>query len=273
MKTYLVPTDFSETAKQAARYALELLKQQPLSKMILFNAYDRHGYGIDGTPLQLDETAERNLAVAALNNQRSELLALFPAAQIEIAAYPGSLEEATEAAAANAHTFFMIMGINNSNAIEQLLVGSSTLQTVKKAGCPVMIIPESAKPRPIKKIAYATDLDDVEQSTPVGLLEDLCSEFDVSLDIVHYGTDYRNDAKTIMEHMLADCRPNFHFLIETSFIEAMNRFLEEQHIDLLVIVSRTHGFFENLFRKSHTKELAYHSAIPVMAVHEHLVSA
>ncbi len=39
MKTILVPTDFSETAMNAAAYALPLAKQLGMDRIVLYNAY------------------------------------------------------------------------------------------------------------------------------------------------------------------------------------------------------------------------------------------
>jgi nucleotide-binding universal stress UspA family protein len=272
MKCFAIPTDFSDTAKHAAHYALNWQQMFPGSKLMLYHAYQTHVYGSDGTPLVTDLAAERQLAITALNNQRNELLTVHPEADITIGAYPGSLTDVTLQVVDAYKPDLIITGINESNGFEQWLIGSSSVNLVKKAICPIMIVPPNADANTIKKIGYATDLENVENSTPVRLLETLCSRHQASLDLVHYGMDYREDQKAIQMDLLADCRPRFHALEGYNFRDVMTRFVEDEEIDLLVVLSRKHGWLANLFRQSHTEDLAFHTTVPVLAIHELLIS-
>jgi hypothetical protein len=38
--------------------------------------------------------------------------------------------------------------------------------------------------------------------------------------------------------------------------------------DLILTVPRKHGLFEGLFRRSRTAKLAFHTHIPMLAIHE-----
>ena len=55
MRRFLVPTDFSETSKNAAHYAVQLASTVPDSIVILYNAYDKIPAGVDGSPLNIEE--------------------------------------------------------------------------------------------------------------------------------------------------------------------------------------------------------------------------
>jgi len=47
MKTFLVPTDFSDTSKNAARYAANIAKQYQDVHIILYNVSDKIVVGSD----------------------------------------------------------------------------------------------------------------------------------------------------------------------------------------------------------------------------------
>jgi hypothetical protein len=48
----------------------------------------------------------------------------------------------------------------------------------------------------------------------------------------------------------------------------VNNFALDNQIDLIIAVPKEHGFFANLFATSHTKELVFHTHIPLMLVHK-----
>jgi hypothetical protein len=39
-------------------------------------------------------------------------------------------------------------------------------------------------------------------------------------------------------------------------------------VDLIITIPKKMGWFDSLFRRSHTKMLAFHSHVPLMVVHE-----
>jgi nucleotide-binding universal stress UspA family protein len=51
-------------------------------------------------------------------------------------------------------------------------------------------------------------------------------------------------------------------------VESVNLYAEDIQADLILTVPRKHGFLTGLFKTSHTKKLAYHSHIPILAVQE-----
>lgn len=273
MKTFLVPTDFSDTAKNAARYAVHFAEQVEGSRVVLFHIYDRHGYGSDGTPLQVDEGAERNIAMAALNNHRSELLSGGANVQIDIMAHAGDFNQEVENAVSELASDLVIMGINDSNKLDQLLIGSATLRFIKRHISPVMIVPENVEYRPIGQIAYASDLQQVATTTPVSLIRSLCDTFHTPIQVVHSGERYIAHDREMLEKKLADCNPQFHFPAGDNFTDVLNDFIAANNIGLVVMVPRQHDFFENLFKRSHTQLMAYHSKVPIVAVHESLCEA
>lgn len=270
MKTFLVPTDFSDTAKNAARYALQFAGNIPGSRVVLFHTYDKHGYGSDGTPLQVNEETERNIALAALNNHRAELLSDGSAVAVDIMAHAGGLTGGLEEAVKETGVDLIIMGINESNALDQFLMGSATLRLIQKHISPVLIVPENVSYKEIDKIVFASDLEDTDNSTPVSLIRYLCGIFNINIHVVHVGGYYNPDERVIQAEKLAEFNPEYHFLEGSGIAHPINNFVEETGAGLLLMVSRKHDFFERLFKKSHTQVMAYHSKVPIIAIHESL---
>ena len=49
--------------------------------------------------------------------------------------------------------------------------------------------------------------------------------------------------------------------------DAIQLFTDNQ-VDLVITIAKKQGFFGSLFTESHTKQLAFHSKVPVMVIHE-----
>jgi hypothetical protein len=60
----------------------------------------------------------------------------------------------------------------------------------------------------------------------------------------------------------------FYFIGMNDFHEAIDNFIHDYNIDVLVTVPRHDSNARSLYRTSNTKKLAYHSRIPILAAHE-----
>ena len=79
MNNVIVPIDFSETSKNAARYAAHISTLIPDAHLILYNVFDTLEYGSDSSPLgtEGEEDASRKAIVElALASVQSELAAI-----------------------------------------------------------------------------------------------------------------------------------------------------------------------------------------------------
>ena len=66
---------------------------------------------------------------------------------------------------------------------------------------------------------------------------------------------------------LNDINPVYHILYQSKVVGAIGKFVEDKGIQLLLVMPKKHGVWENLFHKSHTKELARLNKLPIMALH------
>ena len=79
MKTFIVPTDFSDTSKNAARYAARLAGQVPGSRIILYNVFDRiDTESSDGSVVYNDHEASQKIMELALASVRSDMNSIDP---------------------------------------------------------------------------------------------------------------------------------------------------------------------------------------------------
>ena len=169
----------------------------------------------------------------------------------------------------------IVMGITGRSSFAQVFMGSNTLKMVDRNVCPVMIIPPEAKFREIKNVALTSDFQNVEGTTPVLFIKSVLNLFKPSLHIInvdssHYVslTEEFQAEREKMLTMFREYNPEFYFIGMNDFHEAINQFVYDKNIDLIVTVPRYHSFLNSMFKSSHTKKLVYHSSVPILAAHE-----
>jgi nucleotide-binding universal stress UspA family protein len=275
MKKLLVPTDFSDTSKNAARFAVQMAADINNVKIILIHVSDKITGGSDGSPLTEDDDDRRIILTQALSQLKEELQ---PASNvpIEFAIEKGSsLVETLSRYIRHQAIDMVIMGITGATRLEQIFMGSNTLDMANESVCPVLIIPPDAKYRKIKNVVLASDFKDVDTTIPEAPLKATLDLFKPALHIVnvdseHYVelTDDYKAERAKLETMLQAYAPEFYFIRQYDLLDAISQFVSDKNIDLIVIVPRSNSFLSGLFKTSHTKKLAYHSHVPIVAIHE-----
>jgi len=277
MKTFIVPTDFSDTSKNAARYAARLAGQVPGSRIILYNVFDRiDTESSDGSVVYNDHEARQKIMELALASVRSDMNNIEPDVQITcLAEERSSFIDSLEKLAKYQKADLIIMGITGATRLAQIFIGSNTLSMVNKNVCPVMIVPPDAEFTGIKNVAFTSDFKDVETTTPAAALHAVLDIFKpfvhvVNVDSEHYvevSEEYKRE-RAKLENILQGYETEYYFIRQFDFIEAINQFVMDYKIDMIFTVPKKHSFLGGLFKSSYTKKLAYHSHVPLVAVHE-----
>jgi len=275
MKKFLVPTDFSETSKNAARYAVELAQDDPETTIILYNTYYKLAPGSDGSLLTESDEDRKTVLNQALRNLEIELHEISTVRIEYIAEEGNSLVDSIEKYVRYNGINFVIMGITGATKLEQIFIGSNALNMARQGICPVIIVPPNARFKKIQNVMLLSDFKNVKSTTPVAQIKQILDSFKPNLHIVnvdseHYvqlTEDYKKE-RDWMEKTFQDYKPEFYFIRMYDFLDATSNFTVDHNIDLIVTVPRKHSFLKGLYKTSHTKKLAYHSHIPVAAIHE-----
>jgi nucleotide-binding universal stress UspA family protein len=262
MKDVIIPVDFSETSLNAARYAGAMLSGRSDMHVILYNMFS--------------DEAESETAGSYLESLKAELLQNGVPDNIEcIKEYGTDLIDSLARLAYQKTAELIVMGISEKEEWKQLLLGSNTLKMAEQNVCPVMIIPPTAKFNGINNIALTSDFKNVEHSTPILAIKTILELFNAKLHIVnvdneHYVTlteEYLAE-RGKMQMMFSEFNPEFYFIGMNDFHEAIEQFSKDRNIDLVIIIPKNHSFINSLFSTSHTKKLAFHSSVPLLAAHE-----
>ena len=169
----------------------------------------------------------------------------------------------------------IVMGITGKSEVRQAMFGSNTLKLVDKNLLPVMIIPQDAVYKGINNVVFTSDFKDVEDSTPAPLINAVLEIFTPKLHILnvnreHYVslTEDIEKGKKSFREMFKSLETEFYFVTMNDFYEAVDNFVKDYNIDILITIPKHQSNAVSLFKSTHTKRLAYHSKIPILAAHE-----
>lgn len=270
----LVPTDFSPCAENALIYAFHLANKIEATVEIL------HVSIFDTPPLDYPSfvavaTDERvKMARNKLNisiDQIQQRLDFSPDIEtdIEIGVPDSKIVEI----ALRDDVDFIVMGTQGENNIWDRFLGSTTADVLKYASCPVLVVPEKAKFQEEMVIGYATDFlaaDPFEIWKAGKLLQAVQTK----KIIVHL-----NDKREYLEEKIAELESFFaehttisdvsiYSIFTENMVDDLNDFIREHKISTMVMYKPKRSFFERLFHKSFTKEMAMKSEIPLLVLNE-----
>jgi nucleotide-binding universal stress UspA family protein len=262
MHRVIIPVDFSETSLNAARYTASMLAGKQDALAILYHNYESEDE-LD-ICLNYQESLKKEFTRKGVTNVECEY------------EMGGDLTDNISRLAQSRRATLVVMGITGKSAVRQAMFGSNTLKLVDKNLYPVMIVPPDAVYNGVNNVAFATDYNDVELTTPSVLINAVLEMFSPKLHIVHVNKDIyisipeeMQVEKEKLETMFSRYEKEFYFITMNDFFEAMDNFVKDYKIDVMITVPRHQSNTSSLFKgNSHTKRLAYHSHIPILAAHE-----
>ncbi|HEX2606400.1 MAG TPA: universal stress protein [Flavisolibacter sp.] len=259
--TIIVPTDFSQVANNAARYAAQMITGQYDATLILFHVYEKASEAEEaGSLLQKLKEELQTSSIAKIECRTEE---------------GGDFIDCLERLARHTDAKLIVMGITGKSRFVQVFLGSNTLKMVERNVCPVLIVPATAQYTQVKNATLLSDFKDVQGSIPFVPIKNVLNIFRPALHIINVNSDHYVSLtqdflaeRTRVLEMFQELNPEFYFIGTYDLHETVQQFVTDKNIDMLITIPRNHSFFGSLFRTSNTKKLVYESAIPILAAHE-----
>lgn len=263
----LVPTDFSEVANAAVRYAAMLAKKLD-AKILLFHAAPQ-------------------LSVWWWDSTNDEMVVEARRKQVQVKQI--LIEEGVKADHIGMHVIyqfplnkwlndfvlknkidFAVIGTKGSTRLENVKLGSFALGMIEHLSVPVIAVPPETITEGIRNILYPTDMEDTLKEIKKILTYAIM--FEATIHVIHISKDElseklqaRNKLKDIAaragyEKITTDVRSGgkIESLIEES--------IKEKNADLLVMFPKEKGFFKQLFKGSVTEEVSHQIKVPLFAI-------
>ena len=276
MRKILIPTDFSENAMNALKYATDLFKYE-ISEFYIMHAYYDEIYSEEGLPTN----KVQDEVTSIINKTTEEKLQIIKRNVIEISPNPRHTFETISSNnkllngagdIVDEHNIdIIVMGTRGSTNDKKTMFGSNTLQVLKYVQCPVLAIPQNYKYTQPKHILFPTNYMIPYKRRELKLLCEIASPYRAKIDMLYISnrgklSQRQQDNKDFIESEL--CKNTINFKVENSkhIINTVFKYIKTHSIDMLVMVNTTHSFLENIIFKSSIDELCLNLDIPFLAL-------
>lgn len=270
----LVPTDFSDNARNALDYALQLAKKLG-STITVYHACQIPTSGIHRPAPSIIEQEKQTTLLEC----RRKLKSLCKKAsetgtgcfiEINIAPVHEGIMEVSRQTGAG----MIVMGTRGGGGLSRWLLGSTTADIIQNSPIPVLAIPRNARYRHIEKIVFATDYHDSDFGFIGGLVQ-LASELGAELSLLHVQTEsgefrsvalfdsFRNKIRDLFDYKGI----SFHLLENEDVVSGINKFANNYEANIISMATSRKSLFDRIFSKSVTREMAYLTKIPLLAFH------
>ncbi|MDP2384813.1 MAG: universal stress protein [Bacteroidota bacterium] len=273
MKTILVPTDFSEASENAIEYAVQFSHHVD-SHIVLFHVYHTPPVAVEVPVVVISLEEQEKVCMEKLNEIRKSILSTSKKdLDIECACECGFAVDRIMEFTKENKVDLIIMGMQGGGWLSEKLIGSITTAVIRDGKCPVISIGSGVKFNVPKKIAVALDGHAVRKAT-FWPLKDLVKAFGSHVYILNVVNEVKtipvsSDAEVIEgEDVFADLPHSVHQTVQEDVSEGISDFIAEYGIDMLVMVTRKKSLIQNLFVEPHIKKMAFHTSIPLLAIHE-----
>jgi len=269
MKKILVPIDNSKISKAAVVYAINLAKRMGAEIILLsvINATSTSSTLISWRIIEQQMVKKEQEEVAKL------LAEIQEASQAEVRithhhvlGFP--VHEMINNFVNENNIDLVVMGTSGAKGLKKVLSGTNTASVIDTSSVPVITVPKTKTPAGIKKIVYATDMSHLDQE--IKIIARFAESFDAEIEVVHLageGSGKRN--RSHLEGILARMAeyPRIHFSVTkgVDVAKGLRSFSSKHKADMIVMFTHELDFFEKLFGKGKTRQVAFNSTVPLLA--------
>jgi len=280
MKNILIPTDFSENAWNATKYALTLFAAEECVFHLLntytpsivhsrFMATATHGsledairtnsqMGLEGVVKRIEEDYDNPNHVFKTISSFSLLV-----------------DEVNELVEKH-HIDLVVTGTKGASGLEEVFMGSNTVRIIKTVkDCPVLAIPQHFEFENPSEIAFATDFNRFYTISELKPLIEMAKTFKAAVRIVNVQykikvlTELQLFNLSMLRKYLGEVEHYVHTVSELNSVsKTLETFTEELDIHLLAMLNYQHSYMERMTREPVVKRVAFHTQIPLLIIPE-----
>ena len=271
-----IPTDFSENANKAARFALDIFRNHPC-RFYLVHTYTPSFFRAEyllHSPGQIglgDYYKQRVLDQLEALKVRLEKGANPELHDFMVHAAFNNLDAELNEMARKERLDLIVMGTQGATGAKEVLFGTHAVQVLHKAEIPVLVIPEGAEAGVLKDILFPTDFAPDFSKLDLEVLDGILQRPGVTLHVLHAYTEadtapQRQESRQQLQQRLADIKVNWTEVGDQGVVEAINRFAGRQPVQLLVMVRNRHTLLENILVTPVIDLIGFHTKIPFMVI-------
>lgn len=276
MRRILIPTDFSDHALNALKYALKLFKHD-ICKFYIMHAYQDEIYA-DQTLMSREILSEISRIIEKKSlKQLDRILKLikksYPNSKhsYKILAINNLLIEEANKIVNDENIDIIIMGTRGQTNDRMLSLGSNTLQVLKHVQCPVLAIPENYNGTHPSHILFPSNYLIPYKRRELKLLCELAAPYSPIIDMLYISkiatlSKRQERNLKLIEKELHKTKINFKTVNAKNITNTIYSYIKENNIDMLVMVNTRHSFLEFILFKSTIDKISLNIDIPFLAL-------
>lgn len=275
MKNILLPTDFSENAWNAIKYAISMYADEECN-FTLLNTYYATPPAHDVIVSNYWDTFEKDskFGLDKTLKRIEDKLDLKGSNCKQITRY-GMIGGTIGTIADEENIDLIVMGTKGASGIKEVLMGSNTARVINNVNVPIIAVPARSVYQVPSSILLATDYKELENIEVLKPLKEIATKFDSELLILNI---LKNERKMvgIDEAMEGFALHGYFEPLKHSYDvsnndnpeDGINEFASKYAVHMIAMVKRDHPFFESIFSHSVSKKLAFHTDVPLLVMHE-----
>ena len=281
----LVPVDFSVHSEKACKMAVNIAGQLH-TKLILMHCYINpviHSipfsdiYAYDSSLLTKMEYSEENAnkEFQKFVNKMSKAVGneKWKSVSPEFIIKSGYPDDDILAFAQKYHSQLIVMGSGGSN-VPYGTLGSIAADIMYNASVPVLIVPEETSENTLNnfsQVLYATNFDEKDFASLDKLML-LLKPFNIKLKCVHVGQPHGDGwdmarlegMKDVLHEKYQGFEFGCHLIIGRDPLEALEKYMEEEHVDIISLTTHKRNMITRLFNPSLAKRMIFHTRTPLL---------
>ncbi len=271
MKTVFIATDFSPASRNAAIYGVNMAAYLGAG-IVLFHCSDSPVPAPGESPYDSETEIKSIIETKLLNEVVAIRISEFQS--IEIVSATGNPHHQIIEYAKKYNQSLIVCGMNGEGRLLKKIIGNTAVYLAGMSAMPVMIIPERAVYAPIKNIVLANDFDIQTDLHTIDMLQSIGERYMAKVYIVRIMPNRASEVNELsfrserFVQKLIQLHPEYKFPQSKRIIDGLEDFITTYKIDLLALIPHRHNLLKRLFLMSTTKQMIFHSHIPLMILPE-----
>ncbi|TDU34473.1 nucleotide-binding universal stress UspA family protein [Gelidibacter sediminis] len=276
-KRILLLTDFSRTALNAARYALDLYKDRQCTFYFL-NTYHEDSYSIEGYSYLHSGQRSFDVQKPHTEEQFKKLVQILrlhdpnPIHEYYTIAANNTLVRGVNDVISKNDIDIVIMGAKGVTSSRTVIFGMNTIDVMENiTACPVLAIPEDVRLLAPKEIVFPTDFRIPFKRRELKYLINITQLHHSTIRVLYVKETAQLNKeqlqhKALLTALFKDIEHSFHEVESASVHEGINAFIDSRDSDIVAFIHQKKTFFSRLLSKPLVQELGYQSRVPVLVL-------
>ena len=273
MRKVLIPTDFSDNASNAVKYTFDMFRGLDDIEYVLLNAYDVPHGGSNTMLVSITDILKKDSELGL--KRCMEKMNMDPEKHnVRTISMHGTLSSVIEEILKKEDFNLIVMGTLGAGGLKKVLLGSNTSDVVKKIKRPILIVPHAARFERPERILLTSDFKPIRRDLQIEQLKDFAGRMNSEIMVLNVHEERvkidleKAKITSGLDGLLKGIKTTYHDTISEDIIEGIDEFITANNIKILAMIVRQLNFIDSIFHRSLTKEMAMHTHIPMLALHD-----